>query len=247
VGASEEELRRYHYANYRAVQSALTHVERSAKQAIRRNDIPTTRSLMQTQMLLVAVKAEARLMKLLFLPAGFSAKQRQQVLDADSVYDRWLEAVYMGYRSAFGIKPNADIKSWLLHDDAARYDSLLRVLHEELQPIILIRNKLAHGQWARPLKRDRSDVDEASCRYVRSENALTLILRADALEGISNIVGDLMQSKRLYQTRFNTHYKRVQKLDRWMESGPTYADWAAGLQDNYRRGQAKMLSTARED
>ena len=42
----------------------------------------------------------------------------------------------MGYRSAFRIKPNAEIKSSLLHDDAPRYDSLLHVLREELPAII---------------------------------------------------------------------------------------------------------------
>jgi hypothetical protein len=242
VSASVADLRRYHYDNYRAVQSALTHVERATKQAIRRNDAPTVRSLRQTQMLLVAIKAEARLMKLLFLPDGFSAVKRAEVLAESSVFDRWTTAVDIGYRSAFSIKRTADIRSALLHDDAARYDSLLRVLTQELEPIIAIRNKLAHGQWARPLNANRDDVDQNACKYVESEHALALILRDDALEGIANIIGDLMQSKRLYQSRFNTHFKRVQKLERWVVSGPSYKDWEAGLRASYARGQAKMKS-----
>ncbi|MEV1329901.1 hypothetical protein AB0J20_10035 [Micromonospora costi] len=239
--ASEADLRKYHYANYRSVSQALTHIERAGKMAIRRNEVAAIRSLVQTQMLLVAIKAEARLMKLLYLPNGFSDTQRSTVLAQPSVYERWVSAVDIGYRSAFNIATGVDVTYKLLHDDVARYTTIQRVLDTRLRPIIGIRNKLAHGQWSRPLNQDKSDVDQDSCRFIAQENVWTLILRDDALEGIANIIGDLMQSRRLYQARFNLHYKRVQRVDRVLTE-KSYEEWVRRLQASYRSGLEMMRS-----
>jgi hypothetical protein len=241
VTASLEKVRAYHYANYHQVQQALTHVERANKQAIGRNDAPTIKSLTSTQLLLVAIKAEARLMKLLYLPDGFTDSQRAEVLKTDSVFDRWTKSVEVGYRAGFSIPRGIAVTDQLLHDDEARYNSIQRVLKDELQPVIRLRNKLAHGQWARPLNAERTEVDATSMRYITSQNAWSLSLRDDALEGIANIVSDLIQSKNLYQSRFDMHYKRVQKLERALRTG-SYEEWAKRLQVRYHAGLEKVRS-----
>jgi hypothetical protein len=50
-----------HKANYLSVSGALTQIERAVNDALRRGDSPAATSFTLTQMLLVAVKAEARL------------------------------------------------------------------------------------------------------------------------------------------------------------------------------------------
>jgi hypothetical protein len=238
-----EKLRQYHYANYRQVQQALTHVERANKQAVRRNDAPTIKSLTSTQLLLVAIKAEARLMKLLYLPGGFTDSQRLEVLETDGAFDRWTKCVEIGYRTRFSIAPGVAVTDRLLHDDQARYNTIQRVLQDELQPIIRLRNKLAHGQWARPLNAERTEVDSISMRYIATQNAWSLALRDDALEGIANIVSDLIQSRLLYQSRFDTHFKRVQKAERALRTG-SYEAWAERLQVRYHEGQDRLRGQA---
>jgi hypothetical protein len=80
-------------------------------------------------------------------------------------------------------------------------------------------------------------------RYIATQNAWSLALRDDALEGIANIVSDLIQSRLLYQSRFDTHFKRVQKAERALRTG-SYEAWAERLQVRYHEGQDRLRGQA---
>lgn len=236
--ADEVQLRRAHYENYKKVRSALMQSERATKYALRTRNSAMAESLKLNQMMLVSIKAEARLMKLLYLPNGFTQVDRIAVLDQNSIYESWLRTLDIAFRRRFKIKQSRSIEHALLHDDLARYNSLVGVFEKQLRPMIEIRNKLAHGQWARPLNSDKTAIEPESCKFIATETSWSLIGRDRALEGIANIVGDIIQSTALYQSRFDQHFRSVQLLT--APRRQTYEDWLAGLRKSHDVGMQRL-------
>jgi hypothetical protein len=62
-----------HKANHNRVAASLKQVERAANAALRRNDLPSVGSMTSTQMMLVAIKAESRLQKMMHTPGWLDA------------------------------------------------------------------------------------------------------------------------------------------------------------------------------
>lgn len=232
--ASEDALRRAHYENYKTVHRALVQSERATKQAIRRGNAAMVEALTLNQMLLVTIKAEARLMKLLYLPQGFTALERARIVAEQTTYDKWLAALELGYRNGFKIKPNEDIAHKVNHDNYARYQSILQVFENQLKPMITMRNKLAHGQWARPLNSENTSVESEYCKIIKTENCLTLMQRDKAIEAIANILGDLIESPAAYEKGFNHHYRAVQLLT--SPDRIDYPTWLATLKRTHEAG-----------
>lgn len=191
-------------------------------------------ALTLNQMLLVTIKAEARLMKLLYLPYGFTEQERARIAGERTTYERWLAALDAGYRKGFKIKSADKIVHKVNHDNYARYQSIRAVFQDQLQPMITMRNKLAHGQWARPLNSDNTSVEPDYCKIIKTENCLTLMQRDKAIEGIANILEDLIESPAAYEKRFNQHYRAVQLLT--SPDRTDYQTWLATLKRTHEAG-----------
>jgi hypothetical protein len=132
-----------HKDNYLAVARALTQVERAANDALRRRDSPAVEAFTMTQMLLVAVKAEARLQRLLYTPDWLNDDQRAWVTIASTRLEMWQRLVEVGFRNKYGKrKRNIPLADKLDHDAAARYKTLLEILDKDLREVIEVRNKL---------------------------------------------------------------------------------------------------------
>lgn len=241
MSATEIQLQNYHRANYDQVDSAVKQLERAVRAAVGRNDIPATVHLTNTLMMMVAVKAEARLNQILYLPDGFNETQRRTVLGQRSLYEKWQSAVEVSFRAKFSVPPSLAVRDTLLHSDLARYDTIVAFLSSELQSIIHLRNKLAHGQWLYPLNSEMTEISSDLMKFVKRENCVTLFLRNEALIAIGNIVSDLIQSQRLFQSRFDTHYLRVQKVQRKLVN-VDYEAYKKRVRARYLVGVEKLRS-----
>lgn len=69
--ATEDKLRGYHEQNYKQVNSAVKQVNRALRTAIASNNHPAEKHLTNVLRMMVAVKAEARLAQILYVPDGF--------------------------------------------------------------------------------------------------------------------------------------------------------------------------------
>lgn len=235
---SDDKLRKAHYENYKTVRRALIQSERATKYAIRTSNAAMVEALTLNQMMLVTIKSEARLMKLLFLPGGFTKDERETIVSEQTAADKWLATLHLAYRKGFKIKASKDLRHSLNHDNNARYQSILQVFDEHLKPMITMRNKLAHGQWARPLNNDNTAVEPISCKFLATENGWSLIGRDRAIEGIANILGDLIQSRALYEAQFNEHYRPVQLLT--SPDRTDYETWLRGLKTSHEKGMKRL-------
>lgn len=242
--ATEEQLQKYHRNNFDQVNSAVKQIERATRSAVGRNDEPAVKHFTNVLMMMVAVKAEARLNQVLYVPDGLKEVQRRQILAESSLYDKWRATVDLAYRVKFSIPVNASIVDKLLHSDRARYETIVSFLADELQELIQSRNKLAHAQWMFPLNKEFTEVSPDLMRFMKTENCVTLFLRNEALDAMGNIISDLIQSQKLFQSRFDEHYKRVQKVQRKL-AVVDYEKYKANLRRKHLHGLERLKGTPR--
>lgn len=196
-------------SNYRSVAAALTHIERAVNAALRNGDKPASKALTNTQMLLVAVKAEARLQKLVHTPGWLDEPQRAYVMSASSRLNMWQRLIEVGFRKRYGkTKRKVPLVDQLDHDAAARYKTLLEILEQDLRGIIEIRNKLAHGQWSYGFT-DEGVISTELTKRLRATNTLELRFQDSIAEDMANAVGDLLESGRKFEESFNGHYRKI--------------------------------------
>lgn len=196
-------------SNYRSVATALTHIERAVNAALRNADEPASKALTNTQMLLVAVKAEARLQKLMHTPGWLDEPQQAYILSASSRIDRWQRLIEVGFRKRYGkTKRKVPLADQLDHDAAARYRTLLEILEQDLRGVIEIRNKLAHGQWSYGMT-EEGTISPDLTRRLRTTNTLELRFQDSIAEDMANAVGDLLQPGRQFEESFNGHYRKI--------------------------------------
>lgn len=198
-----------HKANYLSVSGALTQIERAANDALRRGDSPAATSFTLTQMLLVAVKAEARLQRLIYTPHWLNERQRAYVKKAANRLEMWERIIETGFRAKYGkSKRKIPLEAQLDYTPATRYKALLDILRQDLKEIIEIRNKLAHGQWVYGLT-DDSRVSTELTKRLRTTNTLALRFQDSIAEDLANAVGDLLLPGRQFELRFDEHYRKI--------------------------------------
>ena len=198
-----------HKANYRSVSSALKQVERAVTDAIRRGDSPATKALTLTQMLLVAVKAEARLQRLMHTPGWLTDDQRDYISKAKTRLEMWERLIETGFRQRYGKKKRTiPVGDQLDHDAAARYRTLMDILDQDLRGIIELRNKLAHGQWVYGLT-EAGQISTELTKLLKKTNTLELRFRDSIAEDMASAVANLLNPGVSFDRSFNAIYRKI--------------------------------------
>jgi hypothetical protein len=215
-------------SNYREVEKALTQLERSITSALRRNDVTSVRALSLVQLLLVSVKAEARLTKIAYTPRGLSQSERADLLSTDDTLERWKVAVDSAFRRHYHVPAPVPLADNLDHDSLAKRSTLYGLMDNELRLVISLRNKLAHGHWAFPLNARLTAVDPSTVAALSSETTLSLRFRDRLLVQLGNIVVDLVVSAPSFDARFNMYFVKIRKYRNLLVSA-RYDDWCKSV------------------
>lgn len=235
MAATDAQLQSFHRKNYKQVNSAVKQIARSVRSAIARNDEAASSHLKNVLLMMVAVKSEARILQILYIPNGFTESQRRIVLGERTLYDKWQKTVEMAFRSNYGISRNSEIQDHLVHSNVARLNSIHDFIANDLHDLIHIRNKLAHGQWFYPMNDRMTEVSTDLKRFAATETVQTITLRNKELDAIGNIISDLVQSRRLFESRFDTHYARVQKAQKQLKNA-NFKEWKSDIRARHLRG-----------
>lgn len=233
--ASADALYKAHVKNLRAVDTALQRIFRELNTSLSRGDEKTADALLKTAMLLLGGWAENRLKKLLFEPNGFSGAERASIAEAPSQIEMWKLAMAVGFRKRHGI-PNADLAQALDITPRSRFVALSEVLENELCPLIEVRNKLAHGQWARTLNNENTDFSQEMMAQIADENAFTLKCKHRILEALAQLVHDLVAGNAAFERDFDTHFKNLENARRDIHTR-SYQAWRQSMLDKFQRGQ----------
>jgi hypothetical protein len=184
-------------------------------------------------MLLVSIKAEAALVQVLYLPRGFPPATRSTLLAQDNALDRWRETVDACFRLHFRVRPGIPLERGLDHDVLARRDLMHDLIESELGLLISIRNKLAHGQFLRPLNVTLDRVEPEVMKKMERENALTLKFRDNLIEELTKALKDLVQSPATFTRLFNKRYVTIRE-NRDALARADYSQWVKDLSSSRR-------------
>ncbi len=233
-----EKLYEFHVANLHAIEVALDKVALTLRDAIARDDAKVIPSFMRLYALLLAAWAECRLSKLLYEPKGFTDLERSVIATKGTQIERWLAAIETAFRKHYKIPSAALSVATLPHSAWSRYESIIQLVKDDLEPIIGLRNKLAHGQWAFPLNDDGNDVAQVQMDALRTENLLSLQFKKSLVSLLSSIVNDLVVSRPAFERDFDQHYQSIVHTKHNLVKRD-YAVYANGMREKYKRGRQK--------
>lgn len=240
MNPSQSKLYKYHVENARQVERALTQVTRQLHRAIGASDADSLNAFRPLYFLLIGVLAECKFNQLIHEPV-FSDNDRATVTKAESQINKWTCLLRYSFIRHYSPPRGNLAENTMPFSAFARYDELNNLLTNELQLIIELRNKLAHGQWAYPFNNVGTNIEPEKCRILRNENVLILQFKKKLITNIIDIVYDLVVSKKTFERDFDLHYKQLVDIRRDMETR-SYEKWALALQEKYRRGVTKRKS-----
>lgn len=235
--ATSEQLYRAHVQNLRAVDVAFERVIRELNSSLARSDEKTSSALLKTAMLLLGGWAENRLRKLVYEPNGFSSVERNKIDSAPTQLDSWTTALELGFRRRHAI-PHAALSVALPLTPRAHYGALTAVFDTELRPIIEVRNKLAHGQWARALNSENTDFSTIHNQQINSENAHSVKCKHRILESMAQLIHDLVAGNHAFERDFDKHFRKLEMAQRDITTR-SYQSWLDQMRKKYARGKAK--------
>ena len=144
----------------------------------------------------------------------------------------------IAFRKHYGVAHAPLSGDTLAHSVYARYASIMDLLDNDLQAVIHLRNKLAHGQWEYPLNDDGDDIAQLQMDDLRSETILSLQFKKTLLTYLSSIVNDLVVSRPAFERDFDTHYERIVNTRRNLHRRP-YDRYVTSLRAKHERGIAR--------
>lgn len=240
---STQELYKAHVQNRRAVESACTQIYRECKRCLATRQDTAARSLLKTFTLLIGAWSEVRLLKLLHEDNGFSGHERTRILAANTKVAQWQSALEIGFRRRYNVPAAAISRQSLPATAYLRYHEMVSLIENDLRPIVEIRNKLAHGQWARTLNAELTGISSEMMALLNTENALSANYKMKILEVVSRLVNDLMIGGAAFDRDFDSHYRQLEQTKTNLRSR-SFDEWEGMLRSKFGRGRVSNQSRA---
>lgn len=233
-----ERLYSFHVKNLRVIDHAMQRVGRASRRAISRGDEQSVASFVPLYALLLGAWAECRLLKVVYEPSGFDQAERKAIVRKPRQLQRWQVAVELAFRKQYGIPKAGLTPNNLDHSAHSRYAELGGLLSTNLRPVIELRNKLAHGQWAYPLNNAGDDIAQEQMNALRSENLLSLQYKKKLVGHLAEAINDLVVSRPAFERDFDAHFRGIVATKRDLENRD-YESYAEKMRGKYLRGLEK--------
>ena len=232
------DLFRVHLENTRALDRAFDIVSRECKDAIRRQDVDAVDALTKTCGFLLGARMENRLLRLLFEDGAFDSAARARILDS-TIEESWLAVIDEAFAARRGLRVSA-VPGGLNFTDKARHAELVRIVKQELAPLITFRNVLAHGQWHRGLTSDRSSISSERTKTLNTIKLWHLMMKANLLEHLVKILHDLAVTRFAFERDFDKHWDDLNAASRRLALDRSQS-WEEMLVRKYM-GRPKLVS-----
>ncbi|PKL57956.1 MAG: hypothetical protein CVV34_04835, partial [Methanomicrobiales archaeon HGW-Methanomicrobiales-5] len=192
------------------LESALTSVELSLKQAIRKQDDGKVEVFTRLLNHLICAWIEVRILKLLYEPKAFADSEIDEVLHKTTPYnksdnplnEKWKKALTIAYLKAYPKKdPSKDM----------RYQYLMDLIGSDFLESIEERNRLAHGQWKYAFNSALTKINHDITKRINHENIVKLQAKHRIFRDIAQIIHDLAVSEPTFDRDFDKYYKNVKE------------------------------------
>jgi len=165
---------------------------------------------------------EARLKKILYenSSVAFTDTERKIVLSGKKMNEQWRNCLNMSVCKSYGFSycdnQNNYSSYFINNPDAKQYYQKVYSYLDDIEQAIIVRNRLAHGQWKKPLNSRCSDLagPEVNNFLAANDN----IQKLDLLYSIYRIIAEIISSYVVYKDKILTDNfrkdieKKIQKI-----------------------------------
>lgn len=216
--------------NFKLIKDKISHKQLSTKHF---------NSSIKLLILLLGIWSEARLNKLINEYSEitnsnlFTDLEKKLIKLNKQKIDEWKTIIELAFRKHYSIYIGQELTSNNLEvTNFKRYTGILDIIDNYLQSIIENRNKLAHGQWVCQLNDKGKILNTPNVRELNNENVITLEKKYQILKYLTQIIHDLMISKRTFERDFTKHYSEIIERKKFIDkhSDSAYAKIITKLQ-----------------
>lgn len=175
---------------------------------------------------------ENRLLRLMYEDGAFDSAARERILDQTSIEQSWLKLIDEAFAARRNLRSSA-VPARLNFTDTARRNELVRIIREDLGPLITLRNTLAHGQWHRTLNSERTSISNERMQMLNTTRLWHLITKANLLEHLVKIIHDLSVTENAFERDFDKRWNDLSTASRRLQLD-RYAAWETQLVRKYQ-------------
>jgi hypothetical protein len=232
------DLHKAYIENMRSVDTALTALLDTGRRAIRERNDQHLREITRASLLMLGVKLENRLGTILYHPGGFAEEERQEIRGA-SVTNAWTLLIDIGFRRRTN-RWHLNVES-LGAEQHDRHERVRNAVVDQLVPIVVVRNRLAHGQWETVLNAKETGPNPELEASIRSESILTIKLK-DTLSGhLGRVIEDLVITRDAFERDFATSYGVFESTLLQLERAD-FDSYCTELRTKYDKGRIRRAS-----
>lgn len=257
--------------NVYVVQNAIKLVESEIKKLIKqqgksktqiRKDQIEERILLKTHILsgLIIIWSESLIKWLIYEHGAFEDLQIQGLLNRNNS-NQWTGAITAAFWKAFSNeqydplnplpkKCRIDNHRNINQKDKDKFTKLYELIERKLDPSIVVRNKIQHGEWVNSFSnknsQNRHEFDSTITNSVLAENILVLKLKQKQFKAIYQIIYDLAvfnksgkfnldQTQTPFSFFFNKRYKQIIATQKNIDNA-NYMDYKTQIVNKDKRG-----------
>ncbi len=221
---TNKELAKIHAKNRAKLNSALTHHKQQMNLSIKsENDLIANVNIRMYLILYVAWLENSLQYIINVYHKQINSYLRNDILSQRSQIDMWEFLIKAKFREHYLKNKQKEFNILNLgHSNYNRYDYLINTILPRVSSFIIIRNKLAHGQWAVALNNEGTDKVQETTAKIWTLNKKDTLLAKNILEKFVKIIDSLVASKNAFENSFD---QNVYKIEHSLYQFDTKYEW----------------------
>lgn len=235
-----EKLFEVYQGNFKIINSAFSRACQAAKQSLRRNEMEQYKSDSKIAYMLFSTRTEISLFKLIYSHDNLSDTDRSKLLRSKQVITKWRELLDIAFSNRYNITISS-IPHSLKDRQLSRYQDLKYYIDEYVEPLISVRNNLAHGEWLECLNSKKTNTNPARSSDLAKISIYRINFEEKIIKLLTDSLFDLIATRDAFERDADSIIKKLKLYEENFKSEPE-SRWNRKLQENHKKGLALRSS-----
>lgn len=216
-----------HCKNLQKINTSIQEVEDTIKYSIKTQNNQATILHTNIHTFLIGAWIEVSLYKLIH-EQKFDDNDRKLILKSKStssedsqdtsLENKWINVLNLAFSKAFSIEINdsnfksAYIKNLLNRTQQHIYQDILEFINEDINQVIRMRNKIAHGQWHFTFDNKVESLEPTVQKLIHSNNYFKSRERLETVKVIIEMIHKIAMSPKTFKRDFDNLHLKITKI-----------------------------------
>lgn len=208
-----------HCKNLKKLSKSIKILEGTIKQALKTENVFEAKIHTNIHTFLTGSWMEVSFYKLIH-EKQFTIDDRNLILaNANSLEGKWSNVLKWAFARAFSIQlnpqnfTNINIENSLGRTHQNRYKDVLTFINTDINEVISMRNKIAHGQWHYTFNNDVSSLEPSVERLIHSNTYFISKKRLETVKLVIEMITKISTSPRTFERDFDEIYSKIEILE----------------------------------